>query len=108
MDEPEIVRRRDALTGLSVIALLLAVLAGTVFYRIVTPPPPGKLPPDLLYLVRQPGDASDPPANPRDAVPGSLAPLRDEQVRRATNVVESKTTPPAVEERPRFLAPAAR
>ena len=108
MDEVETINRRDAVTGLAVLGVLLSALVGTIFYRIVNPLPTAKISLDDLALAPEISSADTAFATQLPALPPVPAAQQDGNVSSATFNKESAPPVGAAASQPTFVAPAQR
>jgi hypothetical protein len=106
MDERETVNRRDAVAGLSLIGVLTLALVGTIFYRIVAPPPPTKRPPEIATLAAQPGDIYLPLSSSAEEIATESLIQPDKEVRAAAHAEDRQASSTPVDDRPQFMPPA--
>jgi hypothetical protein len=108
MDEPEIVNRRDAIAGLSLLSVLMIALVGVIFYRIVNPSPAKTVSLDELTVAPRFNDAAPPAA---DQPPASMGHDSARQNGGVSAAAYSSELPDAGKNpgaSPHFIAPAPR
>ena len=107
MDEIETVNRRDAVTGLGVLCVLMLGLFGTIFFRIIDPRPAEKISVNDLALA--PAIATE--ASMTYQLPAAVEeawPRQDGGVQ-AASFTEAPTSPSTpMTSPPNFIAPGER
>jgi hypothetical protein len=108
MDEHETVNRREAVTGLGLLSVLIIALVGVIFYRIVNPSPAKRISLDQLTVAPEVGVVKPPLANqPAVGAPPDMRQL-DGGVSAAAFQGEQATPSLDAGARPQFIAPSIR
>ena len=107
MDEQLTVDRREAVVGLSLLAVLMLGLVVTIFYRIVNPAPPPKVSLDDLVIAPEPGMSAAPLATAVPVVVRGETYQVDEHVSAATFGADVSVVPEGSDVDPTFVAPAS-
>jgi hypothetical protein len=107
MDEIETVGRRDAVTGLSVLGLLLVALVGTIFYRILVPTPPNRLNYEMLVTAPQPAANEALTSTHQPNTQPTPTPRRDDQVGVAAAFEDAPPAESISVASPEFVAPSS-